>query len=182
MILFHGTTSKFKSQIMCHGLCPRELTGKNVYAGMERFGQGLESKPDRVYLTDTYALQFAWITVGQLGGAMLVVACQVEPTWLIPDDDFERSLTGDRCELKRSLTGQSCLRSHGVCAIQGSLSAVKVYSIRKRDYEEIFGKDTCQIHAALKHRALGPRVREAQNWLLMISRKWVKVDDEWVES
>lgn len=171
MILFHGTTSKFRTAIMRKGLQPRGVTGKNVYAGVERYGKMLESRPDRVYLTDTYPAQFARISVMQLGGSMMVAACKVEPEWLVPDEDFENLHDN----------GESCLRAHGVVAVCRALVPFKLYAVSKIDYDYIFG-DTCNIHSGLKHTALGPRVAEATNYLLMISRQWKRVQDEWVEN
>ena len=170
MILFHGTTSKFKTQIMRHGLRPRDLSGKSVYADMVVNGKTLESHPGLIYLTDTYAAQFARLATDTYGGGYMVVSVNVNEADLLPDTDFEHQQTGIQC---LGYSGTCCIRSE-------RLQPLAIYMLDKRQTDKFF--PDVQIWTGIGHLGMGVGTREHMDYLLMCAKnKWVWDRDEWVD-
>jgi hypothetical protein len=153
-VLFHGTSTKFKSSIMKHGLQPRGNKNRSTYKGK------LASDPDRVYLTDVYALHFAALAVEQHGGSPLIVRALINPSRLLPDTDFEE---GGLHSLKfESNQWEDCLRRTGCLSVQGTIGLFdeseddrgvnKLYVINKKVWSEICDNLT-RIETNLRHRA-----------------------------
>lgn len=82
MILYHGTSTEYLPQILEKGLHPRDVTG--VKSNWE---DGVESKPDLVYLTNAYPVFFAIATTKD-GYQPVVLQVEVDEDSLYPDEDF----------------------------------------------------------------------------------------------
>ena len=80
MILYHGTTSRHLDSIREHGLLPR-------YDERPTRWDENPSATDRVYLTNAYAVWFAW-TAAKAGEKGVVVAVDVEMEDLVADEDY----------------------------------------------------------------------------------------------
>ena len=80
MILYHGTTSRHLDSIREHGLLPR-------YDERPTRWDENPSATDRVYLTNAYAVWFAW-TAAEAGEKGVVVAVDVEEEDLVADEDY----------------------------------------------------------------------------------------------
>lgn len=80
MILYHGTTSRHLDSIREHGLLPR-------YDERPTRWDDNPSATDRVYLTNAYAVWFAW-TAAEAGEKGVVVAVDVEEEFLVADEDY----------------------------------------------------------------------------------------------
>ena len=80
MILYHGTTSRHLDSIREHGLLPRYDERPTRWAENP-------SATDRVYLTNAYAVWFAW-TAAEAGEKGVVVAVDVEEEDLVADEDY----------------------------------------------------------------------------------------------
>ena len=79
MRYFHGTTENCLNSIEKHGLMPR---GKRKGVWKE-----FPSANDRVYLTNAYAVWFAW-TAAKANEKGVVVAVDVEMEDLVADEDY----------------------------------------------------------------------------------------------
>ena len=163
--LFHGTTTKALLAIQrARAIVPRGETGRSVYKDTEVFGKNLESHPDRVYLTDTYAIQFARLAAQQLGGWPAVVRAVVPLDRLEPDTDCAH------------LTWRESLDRWGTCSVVGAVEIDKTYILgANRD-----GAPD-RIETNLRHRAFGPGTRDAMHWVLMSSRQtqWCPYQQAW---
>ena len=163
--LFHGTSSVCVKGIKQKGLIPRALSKRSVYEG------NLISDPDLIYLTDTYAIQFANLATHSLGGTPVVLRCKVDPAYLIADTD-----------IKRPVTAEESLRTWGTCAYRGNLMPDKLYFIPQKHQEEILMRPT-ELYTNLRHLAFGPQLREAMDYLLQTSpRTWIYDGEEWYRS
>lgn len=171
MILFHGTSTRFRTQIMRNGLQPRIATGRSVYAGKEAFGKQLESSPDRIYLTDVYPVQFGTLAVQTFGGSVLVLAVDVDESALLPDTDFLH------CG-----TGIACLRHAGTCSIiTDRIQPVRMYQLAKREIDAVL-LDSTYLKTGLVHNAMRERLEGATHMLLMCAkRRWDWRDGAWDE-
>jgi hypothetical protein len=169
--LFHGTSSRFREQIMKHGLRPRESSGKSVYANKLVFGKNLESHPELIYLTDTYPLQFGMLACQTYGGNILVAGVLVEEQLLQPDTDFSNPTSG-----------VSCLRYSGTCSIKKpSLMPSALWLIKRKFVRETFS-DEIDLYTGLQHSALKQRFQDAMGYVLGLhDKRWNYLDGEWVE-
>tara|TARA_R100001463_G_scaffold40271_1_gene85602 strand:+ start:260 stop:934 length:675 start_codon:yes stop_codon:yes gene_type:complete len=79
MYLYHGTSTKKLDKILEKGIEPRGRR-KSVWAEFP-------SHPDRVYLTNAYAIWFAMRAVDNYGGDCVVFKVDVSEEWLMADED-----------------------------------------------------------------------------------------------
>ena len=89
MKLYHGTNSEALATILTSGLKPR---GK----GRGNWKHTVDSHPDMVYLTNAYALWFAYVASSESGGDMVVVEIDtalLNPFRFVPDEDFLEQAT-----------------------------------------------------------------------------------------
>lgn len=77
--LYHGTSSVLLDQIKAEGLQPRR-DRKSIW-------DEYQSAPDRVYLTNAYALFYAFNAVNELGGNGVVFKVSVYDEYLVADED-----------------------------------------------------------------------------------------------
>ncbi len=109
LLPWHGTATRFRSQIQKHGLRSRRASGKHsLYKDEEHSGCSLESKPDRIYLSSCYVTQFALNAVTRIGaGNLPIVSAVVDARDLLPDEGFEDVYK----------TGLECLKMSGCCTV-----------------------------------------------------------------
>jgi hypothetical protein len=170
-ILFHGTTTKFMRPIQkAAKLLPRERTGKAIYAGE------LESKPDRVYLTDVYAVPFGLIAVRQHGGNLLVARAIVDDATLLPDDDFQ---DGGKHHL-RFTDGQweECLKQTGCVSTRVPVEIDRLYIVRGKELRDLLA-DEVHIHTGMMHRALRERMDNYNENTLFFAVQKTFDGEEW---
>lgn len=157
-VLFHGTTTKFRRQIERAGaLLPRARTGKSVYSGK------LESNPERVYLTDVYAVQFGLMAVEKHGGNLLVCRTIVDESELLPDDDFQAS--GLHRLKFDDHQWPECLSATGCVSVRGPVRVDRIYVVKGKLLKE-FKETEITINTGLMHTALKKRIEDALNYAL----------------
>lgn len=166
MILFHGTSDKFLKSILRHGLRPRMDTGKSTYDGE------LESHAERVYLTDTYALQFGANAVEKHGGRVMVVVCKVDESRIEPDTDF---MEGGLHRLRFD-NGIECLAQTGCCSVVGQVEVLRVEVLSKKQCSQI---SQSRIETGFRHAAFKPRTVEEMEYHLMLASRYTKRDGGW---
>lgn len=170
LCLFHGTSSKLLKNIMSKGLIPRQDSGVAVYEGE------LTSSPDRVYLTDTYALEFAKIACNKLGGNILVARVFVDPAEVCPDTDFaEGGLHRMRFE-----DGLKCLETTGCSCIRRPIMPDKLYVVPKSVAKDRL-PEPFRIETGLRHFAFKKVRQENLDLALMSSKQYLFESGEWVE-
>jgi hypothetical protein len=84
MKLYHGTNAKHLNAILKDGLKPRGKKAKGNWR------HTMSSCPDAIYLTDAYAVYFAW-TATRDGDDMLIIEIDTDRLDffnLVPDEDF----------------------------------------------------------------------------------------------
>lgn len=83
MFLYHGTSSTALTKILKEGIQPRAVTeSKSMW--------DIESAPDRVYLSDTYAQYFAICAAGEVSDTddAVIIKVKVDENLLLPDEDY----------------------------------------------------------------------------------------------
>jgi hypothetical protein len=83
MILYHGTSTKYLPSILAEGLQPRSITGRKSH-----FAGDVASKPDLVYLTDCYAMYYAFVAAHRDDADLAILKVDVSNENLFPDEDF----------------------------------------------------------------------------------------------
>jgi hypothetical protein len=170
LCLFHGTSSKLLKRIMAKGLVPRQVSGVAVYDGE------LTSSPDRIYLTDTYALEFASIACKKLGGNILVARVFVDPAEVCPDTDF----VDGGLHRMRFDDGIKCLESTGCSCIRRPIMPDKLYVIPKAVAKDRI-PEGFRIETGLRHVALKKMRQDNLDLVLMSSKQYLLESNEWVE-
>jgi hypothetical protein len=171
-VLFHGTTTKFRPQLLKKGLLPRSKTGRSSYEGK------LESDPMRVYLTDIYALSFGINSVKKHGGNLMVARVPIEPERLEPDTDF---MEGGLHSLKFT-DGLECLRNTGCCSVVGPVNPDRLYIFTKKQTVEIAEKASLRIETGVRHHGFR-KIHEDQLEYFLVAADTYTFDGEcWVNS
>lgn len=88
MILYHGTSARYREAIERDGLLPRDETGKS-----SKWDAKYPSHPDMIYLTNTYAIFYA-IAAAEGDENGLIVEVEVDEDYLYPDEDPLAQVTG----------------------------------------------------------------------------------------
>jgi hypothetical protein len=83
MLVYHGTTSRHLDAILREGLCPRSDGGPGNW-------EDYPSRPDMVYLTQTYAPYFALAAIeeGEQPVILEIDLASLDESALYPDEDF----------------------------------------------------------------------------------------------
>lgn len=170
-MLFHGTSSKFKSAIMRHGLRPRALSGRSTYTGP------LESNGARVYLTDVYAPQFALLATGVHGGAPMIVGVAIDEVRLLPDSDFE---DGGEHHL-RFEAWEPCLTATGCVSVDGAVEACRIYLPEREAWADFAECGSHRVMTGATHAGLYERHAVQLRTLLMCSRRLVREGGAWLD-
>lgn len=161
-VLFHGTSAKFKTPVMRHGLRPRNLTGKSTYEG------DLVSAEDRVYLSDVYALAFANLAIAKHGGNIMIAAAKVDDSLILPDTDF----TEEGKHRRKFTDGLECLDKTGCVSVVGTVPVFRLWIIGKKHVEEIREKVTLRIETGIRHKGFYQQYQDLLEYYLSEGQRW----------
>ncbi len=112
VVLYHGTSSKFRDEILTKGLRSRNQTGNSVYDGH------IASDETLVYLARKEVAEgAASLALDKYGEDRTVVAVEVDISHLVEDEDVRKifGATGWR----------ESLRLNGTCAHNGPVNSIK---------------------------------------------------------
>lgn len=105
MKLYHGTSAKVATIAIKEGLSPRSSHGKSNWK------HSVESNPEMVYLTDTYAPYFALWSVKEWTksklGIVEIDTDFLEESLLMPDEDFIEQATREDKTNKLNIKGKT---------------------------------------------------------------------------
>lgn len=182
-MLYHGTTEKYLTDIIKHGLRPRAATG------LGNWKHSCDSHPDAVYLSVAYALYFAHAALTDTTDTSRLVVLEIdetklEPTLLRADEDALEQLGRGRDGLpkrwdmrkrnehyKKKLKEFShdiSLQALGNCTYFGDIpvSAIERVMIMEQSiYGEMLMRGFDPTITIMNYRLLGNRYRDTTTWL-----------------
>jgi hypothetical protein len=164
--LYHGTSTKFLPSIKRHGLRPRGVKD-GCYSGK------LASDPERVYLTDTYPVQFGLIAKERHGGNLLVLGIEIDEARIEPDTDF----TEGGLHHWKAKDGAECLKRTGCCSVVGSVTVDRAWVLDPRMVLEVEQYGQTRIETGFRHDAFRKATEEQLESLLFFCAKKYTVDD-----
>lgn len=173
MKLYHGTSSKHLDSILSKGIRPRGRRKGNW--------ESFPSRPDMVYLTNSYAPYFALQSCDKMEKA-LIVEVEVDETGLYPDEDFiaqvlasqeQRPLEEVHEEVREGLEAykhhaKDSLEGLGNCSHKGVVPAGNVrrmclVDFTKRSDLAIMSMDPSI--SVMNYRFCGSKYRSVISWL-----------------
>ena len=173
MRLYHGTSSKNLDSILSKGIRPRGRKKGNW--------KGFPSRPDMVYLTNSYAPFFA-IQSCVDGDRGLIVEVEVDEAGLYPDEDFiaqviaaqeGRSIEEVHDEIRDDLESykhhaKDSLEGLGNCSHKGIVSSVKVSRLCLVDFEKRSDLAIMSMDPSISimnYKFCGSKYRSVISWL-----------------
>ena len=128
LILYHGTTTKFKDRILSEGLKSRKHTGNSTWSGVRNNrNESLESNLDLIYVGNLFKARHLGVEAPErYGGDLILFKLLLDRNDLLPDEDSEEN------------DGIKSLASLGAAAIFDHISPERIVGYSK-DIPSVYG-------------------------------------------